>query len=342
MTGCSKGGHAVLMEAQRFPADFDGLLPIAPVYDLVGRVIAGAWWARAVRGEGRASIVTDDVAKTVHASVLARCGAQSGVDEKVVAEPTSCDWRPEQIACPTSGSGSGSTCLTPLQVDAVKRMMAPVVDSKGQVLYKYMDIPGTATEWGFWHYAPGGEPDRQNGNYTLHDQFIRFMADPTVRASGDPLTFDFDKGPATLARARALYNADSFDLRQFKARGGKMLMWHGLSDAAILATSSIAYYEGVQRLMGGHVQTQDFFRLFLVPGVHHCQGGPGFTQFDALTLLENWVEKGQAPDVMIASRVVNGATERSRPVYPFPLVARYSGKGDPTAASSFVAHEPRR
>jgi Tannase and feruloyl esterase len=112
-----------------------------------------------------------------------------------------------------------------------------------------------------------------------------------------------------LARAAKLYNATSFDLRAFKARGGKMLMWHGLSDASISATSSIGYYEGVEKLIGGGAQTRDFSRLFLIPGVHHCVGGPGLTEFDALTLLENWVEKGQPPDVMIASRMANGVTD---------------------------------
>ena len=338
MSGCSKGGHAVLMEAQRFPEDFDGLLPSAPVYDLVGRVIAGAWWAQAVNGEGRRSVLDDDIAKIVHASILERCGAQAGVDEGVVSDPASCGWRPEMIACPAGGTASA--CLTPRQVDAVRKMMAPVVDSKGQVVYKFADIPGTATEWAFWHYQRSGAP-LPFGNYMLHEQFMRYMADPTVRADADPLRFDFDRGPQTLARARALYNADSFDLSAFKRRGGKMLMWHGLADAAILATSSADYYDGVEKLMGGRAQTQDFFRLFLVPGVHHCAGGPGFAQFDALTLLENWVEKGEAPNVLIASRVVNGVTER-RPVYPYPLLARYSGQGDPKDPASFVARDPKQ
>ena len=338
MTGCSKGGHGVLMEAQRFPDDYDGLLPSAPVYDLVGRTIAAAWWAQAVRGDGKGSILNDGVAKAVNASILQRCGAQAGVDEGVVSDPASCDWKPEMVACPAAGPPTG--CLTQRQVDAVKKMMSPVVDSKGQMVYKTTDIPGTATEWGFWHY--GGDGDQPPGNYTIHDQFMRFMADPAVRSGVDPLTFDFDKGPPTLARARALYDATSFDLHAFKKRGGKMLMWHGLSDAAITATSSIAYYEGVEKLMGGRAQTQDFFRLFLVPGVHHCAGGPGFTQFDALTLLENWVEKGQPPDVMIASRLAAGAVERSRPIYPYPLLARYTGQGDPKNAASFAAHDPAR
>jgi hypothetical protein len=342
MTGCSKGGHAVLMEAQRFPDDFDGLLPIAPVYDLVGRVVAGAWWAQAVDNGARGSVLDNAAADVVHRSMLARCGAQSGVEDGFIADPARCDWRPELVACPASGGRSA--CLTERQVDAVRRLMSPAVSSTGEVVYAFGDIPGTATEWAGWHYAGRGNPAAPRGfaNYMASEQFLRYMAHPEARPDADPLAFDWDRDPATLARARELYNATSFDLRAFKARGGKMLMWHGMSDAAILASSSVAYYEGVETLMGGRAETEDFFRLFLVPGVHHCAGGPGLTRFDALTLLENWVEKGQAPDVMIASRVVNGVTERSRPIYPYPLLARYSGQGDPTDASSFAPHDPSR
>ena len=119
-------------------------------------------------------------------------------------------------------------------------------------------------------------------------------------------------------------------------------MWHGLSDASILASSSVGYYQSVEKLMGARAATQDFFRLFLIPGVHHCGGGPGLSDFDALTLLENWVEKGQPPDVLLASRKVDGVTERTRPIYPYPTLARYSGKGDPKQAASFVPVEPKR
>jgi hypothetical protein len=342
MTGCSKGGHGVLREAQRFPGDFDGLLPIAPVYDFVGRVMAGAWWAQAVDNGARGSMLDDAAASAVHQSMLARCGAQSGTDDGLVMDPVRCDWRPEMVACPPKGAATG--CLSDRQVEAVRRLMGPAVNSRGEVVYGYGDIPGTATEWAGWHYGRGANPAAPRGfaNYLASEQFLRYMAHPVARPDADPLAFDWDRDPATLAHARELYDATSFDLRAFKARGGKMLMWHGMSDAAILATSSIAYYEGVETLMGGRGQTQDFFRLFLVPGVHHCAGGPGLTEFDALTLLENWVEKGEAPDVMIARRLVNGMAEQSRPIYPYPLLARYSGSGDPENAASFEPHDPAR
>lgn len=340
MSGCSKGGHAALMEAQRFPEDFDGLIAAAPVYDFVGRVVAGAWWAQAVSSPQGGSILDRTVAETVHKSVLARCGAQSGVEEGIVTD-ASCDWKPEMVAC--SGSETDG-CLTAAQVQAIKRMMSPVVNSKGEALYTAADIPGTATEWEGWHFGRGGNPSapRLYANYILHEQFLRYMADPTVRTQGDPLKFDFDRDPASLDRARALYDATSTDLRAFKARGGKLLMWHGLSDAAITAASSIEYYQGVEKAMGGRSQTQDFFRLFLVPGMHHCGGGPGFAEFDALTLLENWVEKGQAPASMIATQMADGVAVRTRPIYPYPVLTRYSGQGDPKQASSFVPFDPQR
>jgi len=340
ISSCSKGGQAVLKAAQQFPDDYDGYLPIAPVYDMAGRVIAGAWFAQAVNDGGGRSVLTPAVAAAVHKSVLLRCGAQAGVDEGFVTDPATCDWRPEMMAC-ALGNVAGSECLTPAQVAAITRLMSPVVNSKGQVLYRYPYLPGTETEWGGWNYD-SDNPFTNFANFVLHDQFMKYMADPTPRKNVNPLRFDFDRDPVTLTRARTVYDATSTDLRAVKARGGKILMWHGLADGGIMASSSIGYYEGVTKTMGGRASTEDFFRLFLIPGVHHCQGGPGLTDFDALTLLENWVEKGQAPDALMARRLANGVVERSRPIYPYPVLARYSGSGDPKQAASFAPHDPTR
>ncbi|PWT86333.1 MAG: hypothetical protein C5B57_01285 [Blastocatellia bacterium] len=335
ISSCSKGGQSVLKEAQQFPEDYDGYLPIAPVYDFVGRVIAGAWFAQAVNDGQGGSVLNQAAADAVHKSVIARCGAQAGVDEGLVTDPVRCDWNPEMIAC--SDTASASDCLTPAQVTAIKRLMSRVVNAKSKAVYLYPYLPGTETEWAGWNFAGGGPVI----NNVLHDQFLRFMADATPRRNVNPLKFDFDRDPATLARARQIYDATSTDLRTVKARGGKILMWHGLADAGIVANSSIGYYEAVTNTMGGRKATEDFFRLFLIPGVHHCAGGPGLTDFDALTLLENWVEKGQAPDVLIA-RSTNGGVERSRPIYPYPMLARYLGSGDPKQAASFTPVEPSK
>jgi feruloyl esterase len=342
MAGHSKGGQAVLLEAQKFPEDFDGLLPSAPVYDFTGRnALAGAWFAQAVGDGHGGSVLNAGAAEAVHKSVLQHCGSQAGVEEGLVTDPTSCTWRPEMIAC--ASGGSGPDCLNAKQVAAVKRLMTPVTNSRGEVLYAYPYIPGTETSWAGWNY-PGALSSAYSprfDNLELPRQYLKYLADEKVRNDVDPLKFDFDREPATLARARRIYDATSVDLRSFKARGGKILMWHGWADGAIMATSSIGYYEGVMKFMGGRKPTEDFFRLFLVPGVRHGGGTLGLADFDALTALENWVEKGQAPEKLLAGHSTNGVVERSRPVFPYPVLAHYSGQGDPKQADSFVPLDPR-
>ena len=341
MAGGSKGGQAVLMEAQRFPQDFDGLMASAPVYDYTGRnTYAAAWFAQAFSDGHGGSLLNAPAAQAVHKSVLEHCGAQDGVEEGIVTEPLSCKWRPEMIAC--AAEKDGPDCLNAKQVAAVKRLMTPVTNSRGQVLYAYPYIPGTETMWAGWNYfgapRPGITP--RLANLELPAQYGKYLLDEKIRESEDALTFNFDRDPADFARARRIYDATSFDLREFKARGGKLLVWHGWADGAIMATSSIGYYDGVIKFMGGRRQTEDFFRLFLVPGVHHSGGGPGFTEFDSMSALESWVEKGQAPDKFISCRLAEGVVERCRPVFAYPVVTRYSGKGDAKQAESFVPFDP--
>lgn len=341
MAGGSKGGQAVLMEAQRFPEDFDGLMASAPVYDYTGRNTYGAaWFAQAFSDGHGGSVLNAVAAQAMHKSVLEHCGAQAGVEEEMVTDPPSCKWQPEMIACAVRKDGPD--CLNAKQVAAIKRLMTPATDSRGQVVYAYPYLPGTETMWAGWNYfgspRPGITP--RLANLELPGQYEKYLADEKIRPKADALTFDFDRDPNSLARARSIYDATSFDLHAFEDRGGKLLVWHGWADGAIMATSSIGYYEGVTRLMGGRKRTEDFFRLFLVPGVHHSGGGPGFTEFDSMSALENWVEKGQAPEKLIAGRLSNGVVERTRPIFPYPILARYSGRGDPKQADSFVPFDP--
>jgi Tannase and feruloyl esterase len=341
MAGNSKGGQAVLMEAQRFPADFDGYMPSAPVYDYTGRNIpAAAWFWQAIHDGHGGSVLNAAAANAVHQSVLRICSAQAGVDEGVVADPPSCKWQPDMVAC--EPSRDSPDCLNARQVAAVKKLMTPATNSKGEVVYAHPYIPGTETQWEGWNYygapRPGAPPRLANAEIAV--QFERYFVDEKPRTTVDPLKFDFDAEPATFARSRRIYDALSFDLRALQNRGGKILLWHGWADGAIMATSSISYYDGVVKFMGGRKATEDFFRLFLIPGVHHGGGGPGFAEFDSLTALEAWVERGIAPDKLIASRMSNGEVERSRPVFPYPVQARYSGGGDPLKPESFTAFDP--
>ncbi len=341
MAGNSKGGQAVLLEAQRFPEDFDALMPSAPVYDYTGRsIVAAAWFAQAISDGQGGSVLNAAAARAVHKSVLEHCGAQAGVEEGMVTDPPSCKWRPEMIACP-SGTRNDD-CLDDRQVAAVTRLMTPATDSRGNVLYAYSYLPGAETQWVGWNYfgAPSNGLRPRLANLYLPEQYLKYLADARPRKNADPLKFDFDRDVATLARARRIYDATSFDLRAFKARGGKILLWHGWADGAIPATSSAGYFEGVVKSMGGRKQTEDFFRLFLIPGVHHGGGGPGLTEFDALSALETWVEKGQPPEKIIACRSPKGVVDRCRPVFPYPAIPRYSGKGDPRLADSFTPFVP--
>jgi len=343
MAGNSKGGQAVLMEAQRFPDDFDGLMPSAPVYDYTGRnMIAAAWFAQAIDDGHGGSVLDDAAAQVIHESVLGHCGAQAGVDEGLVTDPPTCGWQPDMVVCPP-GASNGE-CLTPRQISAVHRLMSPAKNSAGEVIWRYPYLPGTETQWVGWNYF--GAPSRgivpRLANVLLPAQFGTYLIDATIRPRVSALTFDFDRDPPTLARARGIYDATSANLRAFKRHGGKIVLWHGWADGAISAASSIGYYEAVRGAMGGRAQTEDFFRLFLVPGVHHGGGGPGLTEFDTLTALERWVEDGEPPIKVIASRSLNGVVERSRPAYPYPVLARYTGHGDPKQAVSFEPVGPNR
>jgi len=335
ISGCSKAGQTVLSEIQRFPADYDGAIAIAPAYDFVGQVTQSAWFAQSVSdGTGR-SVIDSAVAAAVHKSVLERCGSMSGVAEPFVADPLACDWKPQMMACPSGGAPS---CLDATQVAAISRLMRDATDSRGTRIYRG-HVPGTETDWQFWFYLPGGAI-RGAGHYAVSEQFTAFMAEPVARDSVDPLKLDVAALPARLARARSVYDATSPNLSAFKARGGRLIMWHGLSDGGVPAKASVDYYDKVTSTMGGRQNVDDFFRLFLLPGVHHCAGGPGPDNVDAITAVENWVERGIAPAELIARKFVGGAEQQSRPVYPYPAKTRYTGSGDPLRASSFVRSQP--
>jgi tannase/feruloyl esterase len=335
--GCSKGGQSVLSEVQRFPDDYDGAIAIAPVYDFAGQMAAATWWAQAVHDGTGSSLLDSTTMRLVHAVVLRECGSQSGVADGFVSDPLACGWRPQSIAC---SSGTATDCLSAKQVAAISRLMTAPADSKGRVLYG-RQLPGAESNWPFWFYPGDGSRTMRNvGHFMAAEQFMSYMASATPRRV-DPLQLRIDELPVTYTRVHQIYDATSPDLGRFKTRGGKLVLWHGLSDAAVPATMSINYYERVSRVMGGK-EADSFLRLFLVPGVNHCGGGPGLDDVDGVTALENWVERGSAPAQLMTRRFANGVLERSRPVFPYPKVARYAGSGDPAQASSFVPGEPHR
>jgi hypothetical protein len=282
MVGNSKGGQAVLMEAQRFPEDFDGLMPSAPVYDYTGRnTVAAAWFAQAFTDGHRGSVLNAEAAQAVHKSVLRICGAQAGTEEGIVTDPMSCKWQPEMIAC-AQGS-SASDCLSPKQVAAIRRLMTPPTNSKGEVIYAYPYIPGTETQWAGWNFFGAPRPNfpPRVANLELPGQYIGYMADETVRRNVDALTFDFDRDPDTLARARRIYDATSFDLRAFKARGGKILMWPAGPMAPSWRRHRLATMRALRKRWVAGSRRKNSFDCFLSPAFIMVRADQGIRNLTA-------------------------------------------------------------
>jgi len=272
--------------------------------------------AQAVSDGHGGSVLTTASVDIVHRSVLQHCGGHAGIDDDLVTDPFHCKWSPAMAACPPGVQRDD--CLMPTQVRAIERLMTTPTNSRGDVIYRYPYLPGTETDWPGWNFPAirAGRLIPEFGNFRVADQYLKYLVDATIRADVDVWRFDFDRDPPSLTRAHALYDATSPNLTAFKARGGKLLLWHGLADSGIAASSSVGYYESVVEALGGRAQVDDFFRMFLIPGVHHCGGGPGLVEFDAFAALEEWVERGRPPDRLMASRA-DGGPGQSRPVFPF-------------------------
>jgi feruloyl esterase len=313
--GCSAGGKQAMKEAQRFPGDFDGIVAGAPGLDWVARATLSMWVAQAVHKDD-ASYIPPRKFPFLHDAALNACDAADGLADDVIEDPTRCSFDPVTIQCKGADE---STCLTAPQVEAARKIYA----GPGPGI-----APGLArgSELG-WATFGGPQP------FSIGFDYFRYVVFEDPRWDFRTLNFDSD-----IVRARKLdgdrINATDPDLSAFRKRGGKLIQYHGWSDPQIPPASSVGYYESVLQKMGPAVP--DFYRLFMVPGMAHCGGGAGASKFDMVGALEQWVEQGKAPAQVAASRVVNGKTDRTRPLCPFPEVSRYKGSGDPNDAANFT------
>jgi len=355
--GCSTGGRQGLVESQRFPKDFDGIVAGAAPYSQTGfQAYVYGWQERNnVDPEGK-PILTAAKLPVVHKAVMAACDKQDGIADNLLQNPLQCKWDPKQIQC--KAGVQGEECLTAAQVDVVRKFYDGPRNSRGEVLF-HGRARGSEMTW-----KPGVPSKLPNEN--LMTNYLSFFYPPGPNYHR--ADFDLDRDPERLALKDWLFNMVNPDLRPFKAAGGKMILFHGWDDNNdIPPEQAIDYYELTTRTMGGDKTTKDFFRMFLPPGMFHCQYGPGGGEIDWLTAIENWVEKGQAPDQVIAYHMKKepydvelppGSKERkralyprhpldpstydrSRPVYAYPDVARYSGKGNPNEPGSWEK-EPRK
>ena len=319
--GCSAGGRQGLKAAQRFPDDFDGIVAGAPALNTTGRA-AFAMWIAQNQHRDEASFIPAAKYPAIHEAVLQACDGLDGVKDRVLENPRQCRFDPGVLECK---SGDAPTCLTAPQVATARTMYQPVVNART----KQEIFPGLeyGSEMG-WSTFGGSQP------FGIGSQMFQFMVfkDPGWNYQ----TLNFDSHMALVDRIEnGAINAMDPNLKPFVARGGKLIQYHGWADQQIPSGSSVEYYQKVLDTMGGARQVQSNYRLFMVPGMGHCGGGDGTSTFDMLTALEQWVEKGSAPDRIHASHVTNGTADRTRPLCPYPQAAAYKGSGDPNDAASF-------
>lgn len=331
--GCSSGGYEGLQEAQRFPADFDGIVAGAPANNFT-RLMAGDFDATLAVLKDPASTLSASGLGLLYRGMLAACDASDGVTDGVLEDPRQCRFDPGTLQC--AANQKPDTCLSPPQVEAARRVYRGAVDPKSRsTIYPGMSFGSEP----FWPNRDGSSP------FPIPVSYYKWLvfADP----NWDWRTFDMSKPADYEAHQKAelkyapILNATNPDLREFRKRGGKLIQWHGWSDQLIAAQNSIDYYESVLSLFGGNAaDVQSFYRLFMAPGMTHCSGGPGPNTFDMQPVLEEWVEKGKAPDQIIATHAINGVVDRSRPLCPYPQVAKYKGTGDTNDAANFACAAP--
>lgn len=349
--GCSQGGRQALKSAQNFPADFDGIIAGAP---LVGGVAGLLWPALSVTAEDGTSLLDGRAVQLVHDAVLDRCDMDDNVRDGVVSDPLRCKFEPAERRC----TGDGHVgCLTDAQVGAVARIYGGLAASEGQSIYSDGLERGSELNWARDVVGRFINPHAGVPEFLLTDIYRYLAFTPDTGPSWQLADFDFKRDPARIDMFEALHGVRNPDLRRFKAAGGKLLIYHGWNDTSIPPRPTVDYYEAVVRTMGGRAATEDFARLFMVPGLNHCTGGDGAYAVDYLRYLEAWVERSRPPDVLIGVHPVEeqpykllfhdmeltrdpGSVEFSRPVYPYPRRARYVGRGDPARADNFEAVEP--
>lgn len=343
--GCSMGGRQGLMQAQRFPAAYDGVISGAPVIDLANLTAAGAFQAQQLAGPG---FFPAAKLPAIAAAVRAECDATDGLVDGLIDDPRSCEWDPNTLVC--SGPDSNS-CLTQDQAKALEQLYkgARRSDTNAKI-YPGLERGG---EDGFgplgWSTSVTGPPSPLAPPGTpgigvlLSGAYINNVAFQNPNPLFKTFTFNFASDlDFVISQLTTLYqyDANNPDLTAFKNRGGKVLMYHGWSDPVVPPRGSVEYHKSVRKVLGTQ-QALGTLRLFMAPGMEHCVGGTGPFLFDAVTALENWVERGVAPERIVATQVnlATGAFVRTRPLCRYPMVARYKGTGDVNSAASFVCEE---
>jgi feruloyl esterase len=320
--GCSTGGRQALSEAERYPDDYDGILAGAPAIYASRLQGTQVWAAQAVHKDD-ASYIPPAKYPMIHEAVLQQCDALDGVKDGVLENPMLCKFDPKVLACK---SGDSASCLTPPQLEAAKKLYAGPKDSRtGKQAFPGLE-PGSELQW---NMLAGPQP------MTLATDVYKYLVFNNANWDYKTLNPDSDFPMAEKALKDSMDATDP-NLKPFFDRGGKLLIYHGWSDPGIPPLNSVQYYQSVVDKLGGTSKTTNSIRLFMIPGMNHCQGGNGTDKFDGITAVSQWKETGKAPDQILASHQTAGKVDRTRPLCPYPQAAVYKGSGSTDEAANFV------
>lgn len=321
--GCSTGGRQALVEVTRYPEDFDGVVAGAPANPHLHLHASGVERSMEEMKVPQGALSVAKV-ETLHKAVMEQCDARDGVKDGLIGDPHKCHFDPSVLLCK---NGDADTCLTAPQIELAKIVYADVKTKKGEVIWTGFE-PGGELQYASLRNIPsqpGGGLDS-----------IRILG--YQNADWDWRTFDLDRDVAQADEKAGFIDAHTYDLSAFKAHGGKLLLYHGWADQAIPPGNTINFYNGVLSKMGS--KQDDWMKLYMVPGMMHCQGGDGPDQFNKMGVVERWRESGAAPREIIAAHVSGGAVDRTRPLCPYPQVAVYKGTGSNNDASNFACKMP--
>ena len=334
-TGCSRGGGQAMMEAQRYPDDFDGIVAGAPAFDWPALAAEFVQNTQAVYPSRLTEpVINKEHIRMLQEAILKQCDMMDGVKDGILNNPTMCKFDFTSLPkCP--GDVPGKDCFTTSQINAVKKIYEGVAIGNG-IAYPGFPFGQENQPDGWQAWITGPYEGMQKAGYpTLQAYFgievfkYLIMQDP----DWNYLTYDFKGHEKEIRYASAYLDATSTDYSGFKNRKGKIIFWHGWNDPALSAFATIDHYNAVR---ANDPETGNYMRLFLLPGVLHCGGGDGPAQVDWIALIRNWVEKNNAPERVIASKIVDGKEVMSRPIFPYPGEAVYKGKDDTNKESSFV------
>jgi feruloyl esterase len=334
---CSNGGRQGLIEAQRFPEDFDGIVANAPWVDQTGFTIGAMWNQKALS----AAPVTAAKLAMVAEKVMGKCDAIDGLKDGLIDDPRKCNFDPARDVPACAAGTDSDDCLTPAQAEAITKVYSGPMSNGKPFFPGYMPgseavvqgLFGGGTGSGWLNVIVATQPDAKPADFNLAEGTMRYLVHKPPQPDYDYKAFDFDRDIHALDEWSKQADAKNPELAKFNKRGGKLLMTYGWADSILQPMAGVNYYEQAEAKNGP--ATAEFFRLFMVPGMAHCGGGIGPDRHDPMTAMINWVERGKAPDSMVASRVVDNQVVRTRPLCPYPQVARYSGQGSIDDAANF-------